>query len=59
MSLEADSEVGPADSDSGFSQADRFPEGLRAGIPYAAASLLLAISFGVLAEPVMGTVRRS
>ena len=30
--------------------------GLKAGLPIAAASLLLAISFGVLARPVMGTV---
>jgi branched chain amino acid efflux pump len=29
--------------------------GIRAGLPYAAAALLLAISFGVLARPVMGT----
>ena len=35
---------------------DRFADGLRAGVPYAIAGLLLAISFGVLAEPVMGTV---
>ena len=34
----------------------RFRAGLRAGIPYAAAGLLLAISFGVLAQPVMGNV---
>ena len=31
-------------------------DGLKAGLPIAAASLLLAISFGVLARPVMGTV---
>jgi 4-azaleucine resistance transporter AzlC len=38
------------------SAADResFRAGLRVGIPFAAASLLLGISFGVLAEPVMG-----
>lgn len=30
--------------------------GIKAGLPVAAASLLLAISFGVLAQPVMGTV---
>ncbi len=35
---------------------ERFRSGVRVGIPYSAASLLLAISFGVLAEPVMGTV---
>jgi predicted branched-subunit amino acid permease len=35
---------------------DRFAAGLRVGVPYAVAGLLLAISFGVLAEPVMGTV---
>jgi predicted branched-subunit amino acid permease len=34
----------------------RFRAGVRVGIPYAIAGLLLAISFGVLAEPVMGTV---
>jgi predicted branched-subunit amino acid permease len=33
-----------------------FAAGFRAGIPYAVAALLLAISFGVLAEPVMGPV---
>jgi 4-azaleucine resistance transporter AzlC len=33
-----------------------FREGLRVGIPYAVAGVLLAISFGVLAEPVMGPV---
>jgi 4-azaleucine resistance transporter AzlC len=33
-----------------------FEAGFRAGIPYAVAALLLAISFGVLAEPVMGPV---
>lgn len=30
--------------------------GMKGGLPVAAASLLLAISFGVLAQPVMGTV---
>jgi 4-azaleucine resistance transporter AzlC len=30
--------------------------GVRAGLPYAVAALLLAISFGVLARPVMGSV---
>lgn len=34
----------------------RFRSGFRLGIPYAVASLLLAISFGVVAEPLMGTV---
>ena len=34
----------------------RFRSGVRIGLPYAVASLLLAISFGVLAEPVMGPV---
>ena len=33
-----------------------FAAGFRAGIPYAVAALLLAISFGVRAEPVMGPV---
>jgi 4-azaleucine resistance transporter AzlC len=33
-----------------------FKKGLRIGIPYAVAAVLLAISFGVLAEPVMGPV---
>ena len=33
-----------------------FREGFRAGLPYAVAAVLLAISFGVLAEPVMGPV---
>ncbi|MGH7317726.1 MAG: AzlC family ABC transporter permease, partial [Candidatus Rokuibacteriota bacterium] len=30
--------------------------GLRAGVPFAIAAFLLAVSFGVLARPVMGTV---
>jgi 4-azaleucine resistance transporter AzlC len=33
-----------------------FREGFGAGIPYAVAAVLVAISFGVLAEPVMGPV---
>ena len=33
-----------------------FREGVRAGLPYAVAAVLLAISFGVIAEPVMGPV---
>lgn len=32
----------------------RFAPGARAGMPYALASFLLAVSFGVLAEPVLG-----
>ena len=35
---------------------DSFRRGLRIGVPYAAAGLLLAISFGVLAQPLMGNV---
>jgi 4-azaleucine resistance transporter AzlC len=35
---------------------ESFRAGVRAGLPYALAALLLAISFGVLARPVMGTV---
>jgi predicted branched-subunit amino acid permease len=38
------------------SSSDSFRRGLRIGVPYAAAGLLLAISFGVLAQPVMGNV---
>jgi 4-azaleucine resistance transporter AzlC len=34
----------------------RHSEGARAGIPLAAAAILLGISFGVIAKPVMGTV---
>ena len=34
----------------------RFRAGVRLGLPYAAAGLLLAVSFGVLAQPVMGDV---
>ncbi len=37
-------------------QQGRFRRGLAIGLPYSAASLLLAISFGVLAEPLMGPV---
>jgi predicted branched-subunit amino acid permease len=33
---------------------EQFRDGARTGVPYAIAGLLLAISFGVLAEPVMG-----
>ncbi len=35
---------------------DRVLAGLRAGLPYGAASLLLGLSFGVLARPLMGPV---
>ena len=35
---------------------DSFRSGLRVGVPYAAAGLLLGASFGVLAQPVMGNV---
>jgi predicted branched-subunit amino acid permease len=35
---------------------ERFDAGVRTGLPYAAAGVLLAISFGVLAQPVMGNV---
>lgn len=34
----------------------RFDAGVRFGLPYAAAGVLLAVSFGVLAQPVMGNV---
>ena len=34
----------------------RFRAGLRAGVPFAAAGTLLAISFGVVAQPLMGNV---
>ena len=34
----------------------RFHAGLRAGVPFAAAGTLLAISFGVVAQPLMGNV---
>ena len=33
-----------------------FREGVRLGVPYAVAAVLLSISFGVLAEPVMGPI---
>jgi predicted branched-subunit amino acid permease len=33
-----------------------FRRGVRVGLPYAAAGLLLAISFGVVAQPLMGSV---
>lgn len=33
---------------------ERFRDGVRVGIPYSIAGLMLAISFGVLAEPLMG-----
>jgi 4-azaleucine resistance transporter AzlC len=35
---------------------DRIVAGIRAGLPYGAASLLLGFSFGVLARPLMGPV---
>jgi len=35
---------------------DRFRLGLRLGVPYAVAGFLLAVSFGVLAQPLMGNV---
>jgi 4-azaleucine resistance transporter AzlC len=35
---------------------DRLAAGIRAGLPYGAASLLLGFSFGVLARPLMGPV---
>ena len=35
---------------------ERFRAGFRIGVPYAVAGLLLAISFGVVAEPLMGKV---
>ncbi len=35
---------------------ERFRAGARAGIPYAVAAVVVGISFGVLAEPVMGSV---
>jgi 4-azaleucine resistance transporter AzlC len=35
---------------------ESFRAGLRLGLPYAVASFLLAISFGVLAKPIMGAV---
>ncbi len=34
----------------------RYSEGARAGLPLAAAALILGISFGVIAEPVLGSV---
>lgn len=37
-------------------RAPAFREGFRAGIAYAVAAILLGISFGVLAEPVMGPI---
>ncbi|HLM31075.1 MAG TPA: AzlC family ABC transporter permease [Solirubrobacterales bacterium] len=45
------SSEGQADPRSG-----EFERGLRVGIPYSFAALLLAVSFGVLAQPVMGKV---
>ncbi len=33
-----------------------FREGIRAGLPYAVVAVLLAISFGVIAEPLMGPI---
>jgi predicted branched-subunit amino acid permease len=37
-------------------ETERFREGVSAGIPYAVACFLLALSFGVLAQPLMGDV---
>ena len=47
----------PAEPDVGQTEApprDRLIAGLRAGLPYGVASLLLGLSFGVLARPLMG-----
>lgn len=49
----------PAEPDTLRTQAparDRVLAGLHAGLPYGAASLLLGLSFGVLARPLMGPV---
>jgi predicted branched-subunit amino acid permease len=43
-------------ADSAREERERFRAGIRIGVPYAAASFLLAVSFGVLAEPLMGSV---
>jgi 4-azaleucine resistance transporter AzlC len=51
--------VPPAEPDGARIQAptrDRVLAGLHAGLPYGAASLLLGLSFGVLARPLMGPV---
>jgi 4-azaleucine resistance transporter AzlC len=51
--------VPPAEADAVCTQGpprERVSAGLRAGVPYGAASLLLGLSFGVLARPVMGPV---
>jgi predicted branched-subunit amino acid permease len=45
-----------AATEEGQDEAERFREGVSAGIPYAVACFLLAISFGVLAQPLMGDV---
>ncbi len=41
---------------SGLRSEPAFRDGVRVGVPYAIAAVLLAISFGVLAEPVMGPI---
>jgi predicted branched-subunit amino acid permease len=40
----------------GTSDEERFREGVSVGIPYAIACFLLAVSFGVIAQPLMGDV---
>jgi predicted branched-subunit amino acid permease len=45
-----------AASEQGQDERDRFRAGVSAGIPYAIAAFLLAVSFGVIAQPLMGDV---
>ena len=52
----AEERVDPAHEDAAASRRENYRAGLKLGIPYAAAGLLLAISFGVVAEPLMGKV---
>jgi predicted branched-subunit amino acid permease len=45
-----------ATEDTDQDDGERFREGVRIGVPYAVAGFLLAVSFGVLAQPLMGNV---
>lgn len=45
-----------AGGDTEQDEGERFRQGVRIGVPYAVAGFLLAVSFGVLSQPLMGNV---